>query len=151
MASAASGEPGSRDLRVVGDSWIGSRDRLRQLPPVPSGRASSHSPQPWQPSRPESASGSGAAPGKLRIQARCTASQSAAQAATTSGASQGDIAQPPPPRPAKPMKATERMPAITSASAVPLTTFGVSASSIFSRTPAIRTSASVKPMPPPSA
>ncbi len=55
------------------------------------------------------------------------------------------------PIPARPMNATDRMPAITSVIEVPLTTSGSLASCSFSRTPAISTKASVKPAPAPSA
>ncbi len=61
------------------------------------------------------------------------------------------LSQAPLKRPAKPMKAMERMPAMKKLIAVPRTSAGRSKVSVSSRSPAIKTSARVNPTPAPSA
>ncbi len=54
-------------------------------------------------------------------------------------------------KPAKPMNARDRLPAMMRTSAVPLARSGMSASSLLSRIEAMSTSASVRPSPAPIA
>ena len=101
-----------------------------------------------QPPRAASASSSGVS-SKLRRHAAWTMTQPTSSSGVSSTAISICVIYAP--SPAKPMKVSDRMPAMISALAVPSATSGSFASSSFSRMPAMSTSASVKPTPAPSA